>query len=103
EDGIRDFHVTGVQTCALPILDGIESRRSCAGPRCTPSRRTDLADGGGVAAGGGSAASRRAERVPHHGAPGDAVRLLDVHASDGRSEERRGGEEGGYRWAAATE
>src|SRR5690606_39430813 len=26
EDGIRDFHVTGVQTCALPILtvDGIE-------------------------------------------------------------------------------
>src|SRR5690606_39577858 len=23
EDGIRDFHVTGVQTCALPILEGI--------------------------------------------------------------------------------
>src|SRR5690606_39659395 len=22
EDGIRDFHVTGVQTCALPICDG---------------------------------------------------------------------------------
>src|SRR5690606_40778048 len=22
EDGIRDFHVTGVQTCALPIFDG---------------------------------------------------------------------------------
>src|SRR5690606_11596766 len=22
EDGIRDFHVTGVQTCALPILNG---------------------------------------------------------------------------------
>src|SRR5690606_40726258 len=22
EDGIRDFHVTGVQTCALPILPG---------------------------------------------------------------------------------
>src|SRR5690606_41132771 len=21
EDGIRDFHVTGVQTCALPIFD----------------------------------------------------------------------------------
>src|SRR5690606_39792677 len=33
EDGIRDFHVTGVQTCALPIyarleaLDGILLRR----------------------------------------------------------------------------
>src|SRR5690606_39550397 len=24
EDGIRDFHVTGVQTCALPIFDGRE-------------------------------------------------------------------------------
>src|SRR5690606_40976871 len=23
EDGIRDFHVTGVQTCALPISSGI--------------------------------------------------------------------------------
>src|SRR5690606_40879265 len=24
EDGIRDFHVTGVQTCALPILAGLD-------------------------------------------------------------------------------
>src|SRR5690606_40353012 len=23
EDGIRDFHVTGVQTCALPIYEGL--------------------------------------------------------------------------------
>src|SRR5690606_39747676 len=30
EDGIRDFHVTGVQTCALPILlRGIEFRSMC--------------------------------------------------------------------------
>src|SRR5690606_39361259 len=28
EDGIRDFHVTGVQTCALPILE--ETRRAAA-------------------------------------------------------------------------
>src|SRR5690606_41093877 len=29
EDGIRDFHVTGVQTCALPICsDGALSRGS---------------------------------------------------------------------------
>src|SRR5690606_39354149 len=27
EDGIRDFHVTGVQTCALPILAQSVSRR----------------------------------------------------------------------------
>src|SRR5690606_8584165 len=29
EDGIRDFHVTGVQTCALPILE--QSRRTQTG------------------------------------------------------------------------
>src|SRR5690606_40901451 len=30
EDGIRDFHVTGVQTCALPIYTGdvIDERRA---------------------------------------------------------------------------
>src|SRR5690606_1019254 len=28
EDGIRDFHVTGVQTCALPILDGTTAATS---------------------------------------------------------------------------
>src|SRR5690606_40184690 len=27
EDGIRDFHVTGVQTCALPILLAEKDRR----------------------------------------------------------------------------
>src|SRR5690606_22734526 len=26
EDGIRDFHVTGVQTCALPIYDPLYER-----------------------------------------------------------------------------
>src|SRR5690606_40819283 len=32
EDGIRDFHVTGVQTCALPISSGGPDRdRSHAG------------------------------------------------------------------------
>src|SRR5690606_39952322 len=25
EDGIRDFHVTGVQTCALPIYDRVRT------------------------------------------------------------------------------
>src|SRR6266511_5114447 len=31
EDGIRDFHVTGVQTCALPILLRALSRQLPAG------------------------------------------------------------------------
>src|SRR5207302_3634364 len=37
EDGIRDFHVTGVQTCALPICNcgyhGIERARPIGGNR----------------------------------------------------------------------
>src|SRR5690606_40182739 len=28
EDGIRDFHVTGVQTCALPIFDRIHRKHT---------------------------------------------------------------------------
>src|SRR6266700_2955358 len=39
EDGIRDFHVTGVQTCALPILVS----RACSG--CS-----GLYEGGGTVA-----------------------------------------------------
>src|SRR5690606_40679192 len=33
EDGIRDFHVTGVQTCALPICDGLEAQAAQGGDR----------------------------------------------------------------------
>src|SRR5207302_6172316 len=34
EDGIRDFHVTGVQTCALPI----SSKNGCRSWRTDPAR-----------------------------------------------------------------
>src|SRR5215475_14709930 len=37
EDGIRDFHVTGVQTCALPISDLELNPSPYSGLRC-PSR-----------------------------------------------------------------
>src|SRR5256886_13605457 len=37
EDGIRDLTVTGVQTCALPILGSMGSRRG-AGPSTTRAR-----------------------------------------------------------------
>src|SRR5690606_40661367 len=42
EDGIRDFHVTGVQTCALPILSSASpmpfgsSNANCRTPRPFP-------------------------------------------------------------------
>src|SRR5690606_40998050 len=51
EDGIRDFHVTGVQTCALPISSGIPVLvASCApgGPAAgpvAPSAAAPLATG----------------------------------------------------------
>src|SRR5690606_40244542 len=38
EDGIRDFHVTGVQTCALPIYRGSE-RHALAACDLSRSRR----------------------------------------------------------------
>src|SRR5690606_26110159 len=61
EDGIRDFHVTGVQTCALPIW------RSAFSPQ-PPSRKRHAprtADGSGAPGGGtGAAGARRAGRAP---------------------------------------
>src|SRR5690606_39297687 len=41
EDGIRDFHVTGVQTCALPILSDIQSLLAAAELPDSPSPRLD--------------------------------------------------------------
>src|SRR5690606_40961639 len=43
EDGIRDFHVTGVQTCALPISSRWEALAEAAGkfrprPRAGPGK-----------------------------------------------------------------
>src|SRR2546426_2030540 len=39
EDGIRDYKVTGVQTCALPISRRADARRG----RGNPAHRRDLA------------------------------------------------------------
>src|SRR5256885_12195190 len=86
EDGIRDYKVTGVQTCALPILAVARLDR-------LPDRRRDRngRDVEGVR-------RARTHRL------GDA----DEAAADGlgagrklrRSGERRVGEEGRSRWAA---
>src|SRR5690606_39980452 len=37
EDGIRDFHVTGVQTCALPICLGIALVDPCLAMHIQPA------------------------------------------------------------------
>src|SRR5439155_12172442 len=38
EDGIRDGHVTGVQTCALPICDRYRARRARGGAAAERTR-----------------------------------------------------------------
>src|SRR5256885_8679006 len=91
EDGIRDYKVTGVQTCALPIL--ARGLLQIGGWRNRPARE----------------AARKIARFMMGGEPEqpqlsamreelmnrDKVRLVLA----GRSEERRGGKEWRSRWA----
>src|SRR5207302_7581634 len=76
EDGIRDFHVTGVQTCALPILF-----------RLRPDDRHAVVH----VAGTGGPEQRRCRYPQRH--------LLAGRAA--RSEERRVGKECRSRWSRA--
>src|SRR5690606_41191154 len=74
EDGIRDFHVTGVQTCALPIYASLAGgdRGSRQGFAVSASRGPAECDGGprpwtggsgGLAEGGRGAVPRAVPRV----------------------------------------
>src|SRR5256885_3107819 len=79
EDGIRDYKVTGVQTCALPIYErrgGSDTARSQCATQQLPRAGEAGRDG----------ANRTAER---------GGQLL----GGARSEERRVGEEGRSRWS----
>src|SRR5690625_7920656 len=80
EDGIRDGHVTGVQTCALPI----SGRREA--PPHSPGRGTVERPPESQRPHHGRAATRRGDCSPHP-----------------RSEERRVGKEWRSRRAAAEE
>src|SRR5690606_40159376 len=99
-DGIRDFHVTGVQTCALPIYLGLahaarrDRRRAEAQPRGVEGLARVERDG--VVVGDDACAIERLSgRLP-----GDVlVRQIEQHEVI-RSEERRVGKESGWRWPA---
>src|SRR5690606_39936016 len=85
EDGIRDFHVTGVQTCALPIsrlLLGLELRDARFELRDLLLERARL----------------RALRLARFGFQALAVLLAERLVAT-RSEERRVGKECRSRWA----
>src|SRR5690625_7217928 len=85
EDGIRDGHVTGVQTCARPIL-------SVAGP-VPLSVSGPWEGGGGVGVGSTSVEpTRTALRAFSRNRARSSV------VSKVRSEERRVGKECGARW-----
>src|SRR5690606_40241303 len=79
EDGIRAFHVTGVQTCALPISAG-----SAAPP--------------GSAAGGGGAAEPAGRAWTFQRVSVPVGRGADGGLRPDRSEERRVGTECRVRW-----
>src|SRR5690606_40802272 len=94
EDGIRDFHVTGVQTCALPILLVFQSLR-----------HELLKDRGAEAATRGTLAHRLRLVEAHEDANNQIVRVayepgvfFFVRGASLRSEERRVGAERSYRW-----
>src|SRR3712207_9292592 len=83
EDGIRDIGVTGVQTCALPICFDEDDRVRHAGVCASPGARMST-----VASVACSTSALKASASVSIGGEGSG------------SEERRGGEEGGFRRAA---
>src|SRR5256885_4853995 len=87
EDGIRDYKVTGVQTCALPISPGRGASAPAAGRR--PGRPAAGAEAPrpGAGASGGAARARGAR----------PARVAERARS--RSEERRVGKECRSRWS----
>src|SRR5439155_5879933 len=80
EDGIRDGHVTGVQTCALPISNAGRSRRAVAAGQ--PSGCGPVLNG--------RRSLRRLLAAPFDG--------RNSRRSKHRSEERRVGKECRSRW-----
>src|SRR5205807_3505586 len=89
EDGIRDYKVTGVQTCALPICRRADPPVRGGGP--LTRRLLWRARAGGAAAGGPS------RRHPRYGlglpVPGQSSGRRGAEHRRGRSEERRVGKE----------
>src|SRR5690606_40001587 len=87
EDGIRDFHVTGVQTCALPIFT------------------VSAAEAGGLTSMVlGLLRKRSTSRLISGAMVAEKKRVwwrmvmrLQMRSTSGSSEERRGGRVGGWR------
>src|SRR5439155_17100596 len=103
EDGIRDGHVTGVQTCALPI-SAVEA--ADLGDNLVPDYITHIEDGGFYGWPwfymGGTQDPRHAGKHPELK---DKVITPDVlvQPHSARSEERRVGKEWRCRWSVCNQ
>src|SRR5256885_8233008 len=87
EDGIRDYKVTGVQTCALPISAKAWSEATSSMTRPDSFRKS------GMASMGLAIAALESEH-------GDAALAAEAHLINARrSEERRVGKECRSRWS----
>src|SRR5690606_40483961 len=85
EDGIRDFHVTGVQTCALPISRFLRQR--ARDEHTPPLAAAQVANLPVAQVGQPNALQRRLDRLPVFAArPAQPANLARA-----RSEERRVG------------
>src|SRR5207302_4674377 len=92
EDGIRDFHVTGVQTCALPIY--VVTREAVYRVRVLRAGTRVVASG--------KNGRRRAEIESIEGRAAVEIKGVVTRAGKDapRSEERRVGKECRSRWSA---
>src|SRR5690606_39747066 len=93
EDGIRDFHVTGVQTCALPICEWWVTDPYSFGPVLGPMDDYYIAEGSHLRL----FDKLGAHLIDHEGASGVHFAVWAPNAKRvsvvGRSEERRVGNE----------
>src|SRR5690606_39872356 len=99
-DGIRDFHVNGVQTCALPISVTSNAWWQLVGPAGAVDGRIAVFDGtSGKQLKQASVAisDLQTAKSPPQGRL-SLVAATAAPESD-RSEERRVGKEGGARWS----
>src|SRR5690606_40695827 len=96
EDGIRAFHVTGVQTCALPIFQAAiaELRK---GSKVTGAGSEETYNSLEKFARNLNQAAKSGKLDPVIGRDEEIRRVLHI-LSRRRSEERRVGKEGSRRW-----
>src|SRR5690606_39452839 len=93
EDGIRDFHVTGVQTCALPISGSV-------GVVMAHASYEDYLEQEGIKVTLIHSGAHKTDGNPYEDLPGEVLERFqaDTDTLRHRSEERRVGKEWRSRW-----